>query len=42
VSGDIWSCISYVADARAMNARQFLLSYVSTYRNKIMCCLLLM
>jgi len=36
VRSDIWSCVSYVADARAMNARQFLLSYVSTYRHKIM------
>jgi hypothetical protein len=30
------SCVSYVADTRAMNGRQFLLSYVSTYQNKIM------
>lgn len=36
VRSDIWCRVSYVADARAMNARQFLLSYVSTYRNKIM------
>ena len=41
VRSDTWSCVSYVADARATNATQFLLSYVSTYRNKIMCCLLL-
>jgi hypothetical protein len=34
VRSDIWSCVAYVADARAMNARQFLLSYVLTYRNK--------
>lgn len=36
VRSDVWSCVYYVADARAMNVRQFLLSYVSTYRNKIM------